>query len=68
MIRTVWLACAEWSPYSRVVLNVSLVAGVFGILREGSVGGFYTATAQLPLGWQQVYDVRSSFGEAWETP
>lgn len=30
-------------------MNVNLIAGVFLILREGSVGGFYTATAQLPL-------------------
>lgn len=52
----VWMICAEWNPYSHAVLNVSLIAGVFWILREGSVGGFYTATAQLPPGWQQLYD------------
>lgn len=57
MIRTVWMICAGWNPYSRAILNVILVAGVFGILREGSVGGFYTAPAQLPPGWQQLYDV-----------
>lgn len=52
MNRTVWMICAGWNPYSHTVLNVSLVAGVFRILREGSVGGFYTAIAQLPPGWR----------------
>lgn len=43
----------EWNHYSRTAFNVSFAAGLLG-LPEGSVGGFCTASAQLPPGWQQM--------------
>lgn len=41
---------------SCAVFNVHSVAGAFLILPEGSVGGFHTALAQLPPGWQRLED------------